>query len=141
MSPLKALLSIVNESNEIVAWVCLLYNQLTSVRTYKALLQRFCQSQANGEIGEVLEGLKKRCEMISVPYPEMVVADNCCHVRSEVVRCLPSTDVVLDVYHFMMRYVYTSKSNAWSLPKTTDTLRVLLVVQKMPIGRRSQMIL
>jgi hypothetical protein len=67
--------------------------------------QRVCQSQANGEIGEVLAGLKERCEAIGVPYPEIVVADNCCHIRSEVVRHLPSADVVLDVYHLMMRLV------------------------------------
>jgi hypothetical protein len=66
--------------------------------------QRFTQSQANAEIGEVLDGYKRRCEIMDVPLPEMVVADNCCHVRNEIARHLPGADVVLDVFHFSMRY-------------------------------------
>ncbi|KAH9940973.1 hypothetical protein B0H21DRAFT_697284 [Amylocystis lapponica] len=35
----------------------------------------------------------------------MVVVDNCCHVRSAIVKAFPDIKVVLDVWHFMMRYL------------------------------------
>ncbi|KAH9952283.1 hypothetical protein BC827DRAFT_1159983 [Russula dissimulans] len=35
----------------------------------------------------------------------MVVVDNCCHIRSEIVRVFPGIDVALDVWHFMRRYM------------------------------------
>ncbi|OBZ65128.1 hypothetical protein A0H81_14885 [Grifola frondosa] len=35
----------------------------------------------------------------------MVVVDNCCHVRGAIVKVFPNTRVVLDVWHFLMRYL------------------------------------
>jgi hypothetical protein len=50
------ILSIINESNEIVAWVS---THLASHQVLIASLgQCFCQSQAGAEIAEVLEGIK-----------------------------------------------------------------------------------
>jgi len=54
-------------------------------------------------VRQVLSGFKKRCETLGAPLPEILVADNCCHIRNEVAKHLPNTDVSLDVYHFMMR--------------------------------------
>jgi len=65
--------------------------------------QRFAQTQANAELGEVLRGLKRCCDALGQPYPEMVVVDNCCHVRSEILKVFPGIDVSLDVWHFMRR--------------------------------------
>lgn len=36
--------------------------------------------------------------------PEMLVIDNCCHVQGNVMQALPHICVLLDVYHFMMRF-------------------------------------
>ncbi|KAH9931192.1 hypothetical protein B0H21DRAFT_699867, partial [Amylocystis lapponica] len=66
---------------------------------------RFCQSQSTAEIAEVLTGLKHRNILLDVADPEMAVADNCCHVRSAIVKAFPEIKVVLDVWHFMMRYL------------------------------------
>ena len=70
-------------------------------------LQRFCQTQANGEIEELLGGIRERCGALGVPDPEIVVVDNCCHVRRAIERALPNASTVLDVWHFIMRYVNT----------------------------------
>ncbi|THH15644.1 hypothetical protein EW146_g4880 [Bondarzewia mesenterica] len=80
------ILSVINEKNEILAW-------------------RLCQSQANTEIEEMLQGLKHRYANLEVSLPEMVVVDNCCHVRSAISRILPGACILLDVYHFLMRYL------------------------------------
>jgi len=69
------------------------------------LLQRFCQTASAAEIEEVLEGIKKRCLELGVPLPELVVVDNCCHVRQTVTKVLPDAHVVLDVFHFIKRRV------------------------------------
>ena len=67
--------------------------------------QRLCQSQANAEIGEMLSGIKRRFDELGIPFPEIMVVDNCCHVRNEVCKCFPDIAVVLDVYHFLKRSV------------------------------------
>ncbi|THH19481.1 hypothetical protein EW146_g1687 [Bondarzewia mesenterica] len=82
------ILSIINEKNEILAW-------------------RLCQSQANAEIEEILQGIHRRCIELKVQLPEMVIVDNCCHVRGAVRRALPDVQVALDTYHFLMRYLAT----------------------------------
>ncbi|KAA1474099.1 hypothetical protein DENSPDRAFT_852057 [Dentipellis sp. KUC8613] len=80
------ILSVINELNEIISW-------------------RFCQSEATTEIREQLLGLRKRFEALNVAFPEMAVADNCCHVRSAIKGAFPEIVVLLDVWHFMMRYM------------------------------------
>ncbi|KAJ6502910.1 hypothetical protein C8R47DRAFT_1251855 [Mycena vitilis] len=79
------ILSILNERNEIISW-------------------RFCQSGSVNEIVELLEGLKARLDFLGVPHPEAVTVDNCCHVRNQILGVLPLIKILLDVYHFMMRY-------------------------------------
>ncbi|KAJ7585548.1 hypothetical protein C8J56DRAFT_1087508, partial [Mycena floridula] len=54
---------------------------------------------------ELLEGLKRRFKALGVDLPEMIVVDNCCHVRSGIQDVLPDAKVLLDVYHFLMRYL------------------------------------
>ncbi|KAF9032463.1 hypothetical protein BDZ89DRAFT_1063369 [Hymenopellis radicata] len=51
----------------------------------------------------MLTGLKARCDALGVPYPEMMVADNCCHVRGSAVSVMPSMKVVQDIWHLLMR--------------------------------------
>jgi hypothetical protein len=65
--------------------------------------QRFCQSQSPAELAELLKGLKERFSMLRVAFPEIAVADNCCHVRAAIGWVFPEIAVVLDVHHFMKR--------------------------------------
>jgi hypothetical protein len=94
------IVSTVNEGTEILAWVSILNAFPYEVLT---LPQRFCQSQANAEIGEMLSGIRRRFEELGIPFAEMMVVDNCCHVRNEILKWFPDIVVVLDVYHFLMR--------------------------------------
>jgi hypothetical protein len=57
------------------------------------------------EIQELLEGLKRRCIELDIPFTEMITVDNCCHVRSQIMKALPDVQVVLDVFHFIKRCV------------------------------------
>jgi hypothetical protein len=66
-------------------------------------VQRLCHTLANAEIGEFLEGIKRRLRALGVPDPEMATVDNCCHVRSEILKAFPDICVLLDFYHFLMR--------------------------------------
>jgi hypothetical protein len=95
------LLSVINERNEIVSWVCvpLMLSGSNANENY----QRLCQSGSAEETTEILEGYARRCEELKILPPEMVVVDNCCHVRNAVKKALPKTLIVLDVYHFLMR--------------------------------------
>ena len=61
-------------------------------------------SQSPAEITEVLKGLKERYISLDVPFPEMAVTDNCCHVRRAIEGAFMDITVVLDVHNFMMRY-------------------------------------
>jgi len=101
------ILSLINEINEILAWVSRLsYLGLNGLADY--LWQRFCQTASAAEIEEVLEGIKKRCLELGVPLPDLVVVDNCCNVRNTVAKVLPDAHVVLDVFHFIKRWVELS---------------------------------
>ncbi|KAJ7607603.1 hypothetical protein DFH06DRAFT_1486459 [Mycena polygramma] len=79
------ILSVLNEMNEIISW-------------------RFCQSGSATEIVELIEGFKRRVELLGVKLPEMVTVDNCCTVGNKIRSVVPDIKVLLDVYHFMMRY-------------------------------------
>lgn len=68
------------------------------------VFQRFCQTQLNAEIEEMLTGLKRRFALLGVADPEMAIVDNCCHVKNAIRRVFPDISVLLDVWHFMMRY-------------------------------------
>jgi hypothetical protein len=61
------------------------------------------------EAQEVLDSIKEHCLKLGVPLPEMAVVDNCCSVQNFLVRSIVGLEVVLDVYHFMMRYVIHSE--------------------------------
>ena len=69
------------------------------------IIQRLCQSLSPVEAQELLDGLKRRCIALGVPEPEMAVVDNCCAVRNQLQKAMPDLQVVLDFYHFLMRYV------------------------------------
>ncbi|KAG2744928.1 hypothetical protein P692DRAFT_201683590, partial [Suillus brevipes Sb2] len=75
------ILTVLNEGNEIISW-------------------RFCQTRTNTEIAELLLGLKHRHDVLGLPQPKMVVADNCCHIRGAVASAMPETEAKLDVWHF-----------------------------------------
>jgi hypothetical protein len=65
--------------------------------------QRFCQSQAGAEMVEILGGLKRRCEILAVDFPEEAIVDNCCHVVGSIKKVFPDIKISLDVHHFMQR--------------------------------------
>ncbi|KAG2059578.1 hypothetical protein BDR06DRAFT_1003175 [Suillus hirtellus] len=76
------ILTVLNESNEIIAW-----------------------TRVNAEITELLRGLKRRHDVLNLPQPKMMVADNCCHIHGAVASAMPETEAKLDVWHFSARYV------------------------------------
>ena len=95
------------------------------MQLFLTVSQRLCQTQANGEIEELLGGIRECCNALGVRGPEMVVVDNCCHVRRAIERALPNASTVLDVWHFIMRYVISSKfinTSVDQLTGMTDTL-------------------
>jgi len=96
------LLSVINENNEIIAWVwtSLLLSVTRDAQDLK-MCQRLCQSQSSVEIKELLDGYRQRCGELQVTSPKMVVVNNCCHVRSAIAQVFPDAHVVLDIYHFL----------------------------------------
>ncbi|KAJ7668743.1 hypothetical protein DFH06DRAFT_1378734 [Mycena polygramma] len=71
------ILSVLNEMNEIISW-------------------RFCQSGSATEIVELIEGFKRRVELLGVKLPEMVTVDNCCTVGNKIRSVIPDIKVLLD---------------------------------------------
>ncbi|KAI0712734.1 hypothetical protein C8T65DRAFT_562727, partial [Cerioporus squamosus] len=67
--------------------------------------QRWCPSQSNSEYVELLEGFHRRLLLLGVAPPEMAVVDNCCHVKAAILQVFPDIAVVLDVWHFIQRYL------------------------------------
>ena len=80
--------------------------------------QRVCHTQANAELEELLRGLKRRFALLGLPEPEIAVVDNCCHVKNAYLNVFPAICVCLDVWHFMMRSVYSSGRQ----PRTDESL-------------------
>ena len=74
--------------------------------------QRFSTSKSNTEVTEMCAGIARRCEELEIPHPEMVIVDNCCHVRPAILKALPNTRVVLDFFHYRQRYVPTTPISA-----------------------------
>lgn len=94
----------INEMNEIVAWVRAEQTHLGRVTNRELFVsQRFCQTQSATEITEMLQGYVDRSELMGILLAIMIVVDNCCHVRSAILAVLPLILVVLDVFHFKMR--------------------------------------
>ncbi|KAG2040153.1 hypothetical protein BDR03DRAFT_838062, partial [Suillus americanus] len=52
---------------------------------------------------ELLQGLKHCYDILNVPQPKMMVADNCCQVRNAVTSAMPEMDSKLNVWHFSAR--------------------------------------
>ncbi|KAI0696201.1 hypothetical protein C8T65DRAFT_583603, partial [Cerioporus squamosus] len=67
--------------------------------------QRFLTDQGHSQVEEILQGIKRRLTLLGISDPEIAVADNCCHIRSAIVKAFPDIAVVLDVWHFLMRYL------------------------------------
>ncbi|KAK7679209.1 hypothetical protein QCA50_017787 [Cerrena zonata] len=82
------LLTILNEESENLTW-------------------RLCQTQSPVEITEALDGLRQRYQTLGISLPISATADNCCHIRSAILKALPETRVLLDVFHFIARYTVT----------------------------------
>ncbi|KAG2043855.1 hypothetical protein BDR03DRAFT_851300 [Suillus americanus] len=57
----------------------------------------------NAEITKLLQGLKHCHDILNVPQPKMMVADNCCQVQNAVTSAMLETDSKLDVWHFSAR--------------------------------------
>lgn len=78
---------------------------LKKLTLIRPVCKRFCQTRANAEITELLRGLKRRHDVLNLPQPKMMVADNCCHIHGAVASAMPETEAKLDVWHFSARYV------------------------------------
>jgi hypothetical protein len=92
-----------NERGQTITWVHIFLSHVA--RILRKDDQRFCQSASADEITEMLDGYMRRCKILKHPPPEMVIADNCCHVRKKIVKSIPETHVALDVFHFQKRCV------------------------------------
>ncbi|KAJ7182935.1 hypothetical protein C8R43DRAFT_968527 [Mycena crocata] len=109
-------LSVLNELNDIISW-------------------RFCQSESPSEIFEVLEGIKARCKALGVDLPEIVVVDNCCHVRNKILESMPDIAICLDVYHFMMRYLAAVLNGAKNPHRSQIALDIRDAILKRPSSK------
>ncbi|KAL6306293.1 hypothetical protein BKA93DRAFT_816419 [Sparassis latifolia] len=104
------ILSVINEDNEIISW-------------------RFCHTQQGLEIEETLVGLKGRLKLLGEPDPSMAVVDNCCHVSKFIQRPFLDTQVVLDVWHFIKRYlicIINGTRNALYMAVASDLVNAIL---------------
>lgn len=99
------ILSILNESNDIITWVTEIISISHRMSAHDNL-ERFCQSGSATEMIELIEAFKVRVELLGVPLPEMVTVDNCCTVGNKLREVIPNIKVLLDVYHFITRYIY-----------------------------------
>lgn len=103
--------TVINENNLILAFVrprFLLTSQAMrwwyhAPNLMTASYKRFCHTQLNAEVEEMLTGLKRRFTLLGVADPEMAIVDNCCHVKNAFRRVFPDIAVLLDVWHFLMR--------------------------------------
>ncbi|CAA7261854.1 unnamed protein product [Cyclocybe aegerita] len=106
------ILSVINERSETLAW-----------------------SASPEETRVVLEGIKKRHDVLQVPQPNTVVVDNCCQVRWHVSGGLPGSDVVLDVHHFMSRYGSVLINGARNPYRSQVLLDIRNSIIKQPAGK------
>ncbi len=97
--------TVLNEETIILAWVRLNIHLRLLKLTGPTTGQRFCFTQGNWELQELLKGLKHRLELLSISEPEMVISDCCCHVSKAIHEVFPNAVVCLDVWHFLMRCV------------------------------------
>lgn len=51
----------------------------------------------------MFEGYARRCEILGVPFPEVAISDNCCHIEKPLKTVFPQTLSLLDVKHFGAR--------------------------------------
>ncbi|TFY77528.1 hypothetical protein EWM64_g6486 [Hericium alpestre] len=71
----------------------------------ESMFWEMSRSQAHAQLIHMLHGYVRRCKIQDIPLPEITVVDSCCHFRSAILEAMPNTQVVLDTYHFMMRYL------------------------------------
>ncbi|KAJ3474041.1 hypothetical protein NLI96_g12682 [Meripilus lineatus] len=79
-------LSVLNEDSEVVSW-------------------RLCESKAGSEVTELLRRLRHRYELLGVALPSAMVVDDCCTICGPVHAAFPEIKVLLDVFHFIVRYL------------------------------------
>ncbi|KAH9001813.1 hypothetical protein EDB86DRAFT_2827581 [Lactarius hatsudake] len=103
---------------------------LLSVLNEKGLTMswRLCQTNAAAEIQESLEGIRQRCQQLGIEVPVLVAADNCCQIRNAVIKVLPNADVVLNVYHFLMRQGFRIVFSISIMALTVHLTRFLAVI-------------
>ncbi|KAF8444445.1 hypothetical protein L210DRAFT_3343076, partial [Boletus edulis BED1] len=78
---------------------------------------------------KLLMGIRCRHEALGLPMPEMMVTDNCCQVRQAVESALPEADCILNVWHFIARYVaviLNSGKNTYCAAVTADITSTVL---------------
>ena len=62
-----------------------------------------CETKANAEIAEVLEGIRRRCDILGVDLPWGAIVDNCCQFRGSIEAAIPLIKVFLDIFHCVAR--------------------------------------
>ncbi|PIL33642.1 hypothetical protein GSI_04265 [Ganoderma sinense ZZ0214-1] len=85
-SHLGGFVSVINQKSQPISW-------------------RLCHSQSQTETQEMLGGLSTRFAHLELSPPEVMTSDNCCQIRNTVKKVFPDTQVVQDVWHFLMRYM------------------------------------
>ncbi|KAI0746420.1 hypothetical protein C8Q80DRAFT_1219861 [Daedaleopsis nitida] len=90
---------------------------------------RFCHTHSNSKVEELLMELKQQFTLLGVAKPKVVIADNCCHVKSPIKRMFPQIAVCLDVWHFMMWYlicIINSRRNPHRSQVARDVVSAIL---------------
>ena len=83
------LITVINERNHVISWVSLPSRLRMAGRRELVRHQRFCHTQANAELEELLRGLKRRFALLGIPEPEIATVDNCCHVKNAYLNVFP----------------------------------------------------
>ncbi|KAF9475045.1 hypothetical protein BDN70DRAFT_814702 [Pholiota conissans] len=93
-------------------------------------------SGSPSEAREMLLGIGSRHDFLKRERPLVVVVDNCCQVREFILAGLgPDTIVILDVYHFIMRYasaVFGGMKNPYRAEVIADMRSAIVKVSAQP---------
>ena len=99
-------LVVLNENGEVLTW-------------------RFTRSNAASEIEGLLKELKTRFDRLGVPL-EMIIVDDCCHVRNLYERIFPGVKIRLDLFHACSRILQTiSKKDSYAKQFSSELSLIL----------------
>ena len=91
----------------------------------EVLTWRFTKSTAYSEIDDLIKELKTRFDREGVPL-EMIIVDDCCHVRNLYERIFPGVKIRLDLFHACSRIVQTiSKKDSYGKQFSSELSLIL----------------